>query len=130
MTGKPHWVLNQVKAALEKVHQKKPGYTRRDISVACLGIAFKPDIDDLRESPALSIANAVAKLGCRVLIVEPNIESLPTGFEYPNAELISLDQALAEADIACVLVKHKTFIEQAESVAEKDIVIDAVGLLS
>lgn len=127
--GKPHWVLNQVKAALEKVHQENPGYTRRDINVACLGIAFKPDIDDLRESPALSIANAVAKLGCQVQIVEPNIETLPSGFEYPNVELVSLDQALAEADIACVLVKHKPFIDRAKSVAAKNIVIDAVGLL-
>lgn len=127
--SKPQWVLNQVKAALENAHQANPGYTRRDITVACLGIAFKPDIDDLRESPALGIANAVAKLGSRVQIVEPNIESLPASLDYPNVELVSLAQVLAEADVVCVLVKHKPFIEQTEAVAAKSSVIDAVGLL-
>ncbi|MFD1215449.1 UDP-N-acetyl-D-mannosamine dehydrogenase [Microbulbifer celer] len=127
--GKPRWVLNQIKAALEEAHQKNPGYTRSDITVACLGIAFKPDIDDLRESPALSIANEVAKLGCRLLIVEPNIEALPEGFQYPNVELVSLEQALEEADVTSVLVNHKPFVEQVEAVAAKPTVIDAVGLL-
>ncbi|GAB2885738.1 UDP-N-acetyl-D-mannosamine dehydrogenase [Microbulbifer echini] len=128
--GKPQWVLSQVKDALKKIQHKNPGYTSGDITVACLGIAFKPDIDDLRESPALSIVNAVAELGCQVQIVEPNIESLPRKLEHTNVELVPLKRSLAEADVVCVLVKHSPFVREVEFVSAKNNVIDAVGLLS
>src|SRR5690554_820691 len=75
--GKPQWVLEQIRKRLDAVHCTHPAMTRSDITVACLGVAFKPDIDDLRESPALGIAQQVATLGCKVQIVEPNIEALP-----------------------------------------------------
>ncbi|WP_444882603.1 UDP-N-acetyl-D-mannosamine dehydrogenase [Microbulbifer sp. PSTR4-B] len=127
---KPQWVVNQVKEILQRLLQKNPGYTSRDIVIACLGIAFKPDIDDLRESPALSIVKKIAEFGCQVQIVEPNIESLSENLKYMNIGLTSLEQSLSEADVVCVLVKHSAFIEQAESVASKSIVIDAVGLLN
>ncbi|WP_226645143.1 UDP-N-acetyl-D-mannosamine dehydrogenase [Microbulbifer variabilis] len=127
---KPQWVLNQVKEALERLHQENPGYTPRDITVACLGIAFKPDIDDFRESPALSIVNAVAELGCQVQIVEPNIKSLPENFDYKNVELVPIEKSLIEADVICVLVRHSPFVELVELVTAKNNVIDAVGLLS
>ncbi|WP_299585368.1 UDP-N-acetyl-D-mannosamine dehydrogenase [uncultured Microbulbifer sp.] len=127
--GKPQWVLNQVKDKLDQVRRENSGYTSGDITVACLGISFKPDIDDLRESPALDVARAVAKLGCQVQIVEPNIESLPESMDYTNVELTSLKQSLLEADVVCVLVKHSSFMEQVEFVSAKSNVIDAVGLL-
>jgi len=128
--AKPGWVLEQVRNAMGSVHQQQPNLTRRDITVACLGIAFKPDIDDLRESPALGIAEQIAELGCRVQIVEPNIESLPKGLDQPNVELASLEAALTQADVVCVLVRHKPFIKQVDTMRAKSAVIDAVGLLS
>ncbi len=127
--AKPQWVLERVRGALDAIHTEQPGMTRRDITVACLGIAFKPDIDDLRESPALGIAQQVAELGCRVQVVEPNIEALPKSLAQDNVTLASLDDALAQADVVCVLVKHKPFIRQTDAVRRKDAVIDAVGLL-
>jgi len=126
---KPDWVLDRVGQALEELHRTQPGATRRDLTVACLGVAFKPDIDDLRESPALGITQKVVELGCMVQVVEPNIDSLPKGLQSENVSLVSLDEALAQADVICVLVKHKSFIQMAESVKEKAVVIDAVGLL-
>lgn len=126
---KPQWVLGRVKEALEHNHQQRPGATRGDLKVACLGIAFKPDIDDLRESPALGVAAQIAKLGCQVQIVEPNIKTLPKVLAQPNVELAGLEEALAQADVICVLVKHKPFIKQAEALRAKSSVIDAVGLL-
>lgn len=128
--SKPHWVLEQVKERLEQYHQANPGVTRSDIQVACLGIAFKSDIDDLRESPALGIATKVAELGCQVQIVEPNIGSLPAILQSERITLVSLGQALEQADVVCVLVKHKVFIERIEQVRLKANIVDAVGLLA
>src|SRR5690606_40993890 len=71
--GKPQWVLERIKEQLEKHHQARPDTRRSDITLGCLGLAFKPDIDDLRESPALGIVQAAAGLGCKVQVVEPNI---------------------------------------------------------
>jgi nucleotide sugar dehydrogenase len=75
--GKPDWVLNKIKDQLDELHQQHPEKSRSDFVVACMGIAFKPDIDDLRESPAMGIAQQVAQLGCKVQVIEPNIISLP-----------------------------------------------------
>jgi UDP-N-acetyl-D-mannosaminuronic acid dehydrogenase len=127
--AKPQWVLQRVNDALAYYHQAHPQARRSDLTVACLGVAFKPDIDDLRESPALGIAQQVAELGCRVQVVEPNIDALPTSLQRDNVELATLDEALAQADVVCVLVKHKPFIKAADAVRAKESVIDAVGLL-
>lgn len=128
--GKPQWVLEQIRKRLDAVHCTHPAMTRSDITVACLGVAFKPDIDDLRESPALGIAQQVATLGCKVQIVEPNIEALPAKLQADNVSLAPLHQALTQADVVCVLVKHKPFIEHADQVRESKHLVDAVGLLS
>lgn len=127
--AKPQWLLQQVNGALEQYHREYPHARRSDLTVACLGLAFKPDIDDLRESPALGIARQIAELGCRVQVVEPNIKELPSSLAQPNVKLVTLDDALTQADVVCVLVKHKSFITQADAVRAKQSVIDAVGLL-
>ncbi|RUR27844.1 UDP-N-acetyl-D-mannosamine dehydrogenase [Vreelandella andesensis] len=126
---KPQWVLSRVKEALDYYHQQNPSATRSDLTVACLGIAFKPDIDDLRESPALGIAQQVQQLGCHLQVVEPNIKTLPKTLQGENTTLATLEEALTLADVVCVLVKHKSFIVSAEKVRAKESVIDAVGLL-
>src|SRR5690554_5244103 len=112
--SKPVWVLSKVKQAIEQLHIEKPSAGRGDLTVACLGLAFKPDIDDLRESPALGIAQQVAKLGCKVLVVEPNIHELPKSLAMDNVQLVSLDDAIKQADALCVLVKHTPFGDASE----------------
>ncbi|MGV8683688.1 UDP-N-acetyl-D-mannosamine dehydrogenase [Pseudomonas aeruginosa] len=57
--GKPLWVLNKIKMAVAEFLQANPERTAKDVTIACFGLAFKPDIDDLRESPAVSIAQNV-----------------------------------------------------------------------
>lgn len=74
--------------------------------IACLGLAFKPDVDDLRESAALHIAQALDKLDYEVLSVEPNIEES----KVASLNLVKLDFALTNADIVIYLVKHKQFL--------------------
>lgn len=127
---KPEWVLDKVKAAIVDALASKPGSTMADIKVACLGLAFKPDIDDLRESPAVEITKQVARLGCQVVAVEPNIEALPQKLVQSRLEHAALDDALATADVVCVLVKHRPFIQAVADIRRNALVIDAVGLFA
>lgn len=84
--------------------------------VLCLGAAFKPDIDDLRESPALKIIAAIAKLGYDIKVVEPNVESLPDDLIELGCELIDLDEAIdyKKPNALAVLVAHKEFVASNE----------------
>lgn len=107
--SKPGWVLSKVKIAIAEHLQANPGATISDLSIACLGLAFKADIDDLRESPALGIARQLADFHLGdILIVEPNISILPK--ELSRCDLVSLDEGL-QADIVVALVDHKSFKE-------------------
>ncbi|MGA0134701.1 MAG: nucleotide sugar dehydrogenase, partial [Opitutales bacterium] len=77
-------------------------------AVACLGLAFKPDVDDLRESPAVAVARLLADAGHRVLAVEPHARELPAELRG-RAELVTLEDALARADGVVLLVDHRAF---------------------
>lgn len=78
--------------------------------VACLGLAFKANIDDFRESPARLVAATLArKFGSRINVVEPYAAELPREFTGTGAELIDLDTALEQAGILLVLVDHDQF---------------------
>ena len=99
--------------------------------IAVLGLAYKPNVDDLRESPALKIAIDLAErnLG-RLLIVEPNIETLPKGLAgKANVELVDHHQAVAEADVVSILVAHSMFRNVDRAALASKVVIDTVGLL-
>lgn len=127
---KPEWVLEKIKAAITDVLAAGAIKSIADVKVACLGLAFKPDIDDLRESPAVDIAKHVMSLGCQLQIVEPNIHELPNSLKKTNVKLIELDDAIASSDIVCVLVKHSPFLEKKNSMSARNNVIDAVGVFS
>lgn len=120
---KPTWVLDQINAALAQI-------SRRPARVACLGLAFKPDIDDLRESPALRIASCVAEIAdVRLWVVEPNIEQLPPALSG-KAELIELDAALSAADLLVLLVDHKQFRNVPSSALAEKALVDTRGIWS
>ncbi|WP_167141451.1 UDP-N-acetyl-D-mannosamine dehydrogenase [Pseudomonas sp. OTU750018] len=107
--SKPLWVLDQVGYAIDKYLQENLSKTSKDVTIACLGLAFKPDIDDLRESPALEIALQLAKSHQgAVLVVEPNIERLPTSLEG-LATLCSIEKAMSDANVIVMLVDHTVF---------------------
>lgn len=81
-----------------------------DAPVACLGLAFKANIDDLRESPALEVALELARrYGPRIRIVEPFINALPAAFDGTGAMLVPLEQAMATCPAAVLLVDHDAF---------------------
>ncbi|MES5326107.1 UDP-N-acetyl-D-mannosamine dehydrogenase [Alcaligenes phenolicus] len=127
---KPEWVVEKVKAAMAGVLAVRSDARMADVKVACLGLAFKPDIDDLRESPAALIARQLSNFGCQILAVEPNVDALPGKLAADNVSLVSLDFALDNADVVCVLVKHQPFIVAAEKIAKHPVKIDVVGMIS
>ena len=105
--SKPIWVIDKVRTAIGEHLMENPAKTAADVTLAVYGLAFKPDIDDLRESPALEIARRIAA-GYRgdLRIVEPNIKVLPEGLE--NARLVPHQEALS-ADIHVMLVDRTGF---------------------
>lgn len=99
--GKMHHVVAKASALVEA----HPG-----VKVACLGLAFKANIDDFRESPARYVAASLArKFGSRVHVVEPYAGELPREFEGTGAVQIDLDTALEECGVLIVLVDHDVF---------------------
>jgi UDP-N-acetyl-D-mannosaminuronic acid dehydrogenase len=102
---KTEWVISQIKIAIADVSAR----TGRNAKVACLGLAFKPDIDDLRESPAVQVVEALFSQGYDVVAVEPNIES------HAKFSLAGLEDAIKIVDIVVILVKHRQFVELASA---------------
>lgn len=124
--GKPEWVIGKVNDAVIEALQKT-GKSINDIKIACLGLAFKPDIDDLRESPALKITEKLAeKYSGQILAVEPNVETLPAKLVEKNIKLISLDEALHNADVIVLLVDHREF--KAVQSKPNAVVVDTKGI--
>ena len=101
----------------------------KDPVIACLGLAFKADIDDLRESPAVHIVEelAASKAG-RLLLVEPHINELPEHLRRDGMELTSLEEALGAADMVVGLVNHRQFLKVDRQLLNEKIVIDTRGM--
>jgi UDP-N-acetyl-D-mannosaminuronic acid dehydrogenase len=96
---KTEWVIEKIKNAALKFENENG----KKAKVACMGLAFKPDIDDLRESPALYITRRLKADGLDILAVEPNIET------HKEFEIVEYQKALQQADIVTFLVAHKEF---------------------
>lgn len=97
---KTDWVIDKIKIAVADVTAK----STRKPTIALLGLAFKPDIDDLRESPALNIALALKSQDYNVVAVEPNI------YSCDSLTVVELEQAMEAADVIVILVKHRQFL--------------------
>lgn len=115
-TYKTEWAIEKIKNAaliFEKKNQKKA-------KIACMGLAFKPDIDDLRESPALYITKTLQESNCDILAVEPNIE------KHNDFKIFEYNDAIEKSDIIVFLVAHKEF---KSLTSDKKKVIDFCGIM-
>lgn len=115
--SKTQWVIDKVKSTIEKFKKEKG----RDPKVACMGLAFKPDIDDLRESPAIYIVKELKNGNFNLLLVEPNIE------QYKDWVLTDYQKAYIDADIIVFLVGHKEFKGMKISHEDK-VILDFCGI--
>jgi len=111
---KTDWVIEKIKSRYVDLLDQKGGKPK----IVCLGLAFKPNIDDLRESPALEIVSSLMAQGYDVIAVEPNIET------HTVIELEELDNVFNEDAVLAILVKHKEFLDK--SVREKLKSLDAL----
>ncbi|WP_321150408.1 UDP-N-acetyl-D-mannosamine dehydrogenase [Aeromonas jandaei] len=109
---KPLYVVEQIETALFELPGRK---------IACLGLSFKANIDDLRESPALNITRILARdPKNKLLVVEPHISALPYELSsLENVQLVTLAQALEQADMVVQLVKHSQFSDVATTCAKQ-----------
>ncbi len=118
--AKPHWVVDQVRAAAAG---------RTDPKVVCLGLAYKPDVDDLRESPALEIAIELGRLyGERLMVVEPNVSTLPDSLARLGVRLSDTETAIDQGDLIVALVGHREFHGVPSSRLAGKAIVDAIGL--
>lgn len=117
---KPHFVLQQVEAACR-------GRSRPVI--ACLGLAFKPDVDDLRESPALEITAELVRSGLGpILAVEPHVHELPAALaRLGDVRLVEAEEALREAEVVVLLVNHRRFKGLDRTLLQGKAVVDTRG---
>lgn len=118
--GKPFFVVEQVQKAAALFAAP---------TIACFGLAFKADIDDLRESPAIHIVEILAQQGLQLLLVEPFIHELPTRLaSLENVKLVSIEEALLNADVVVSLVDHTCFKKIDRTALAQKSIIDARGI--
>ena len=124
--SKPDYVLAKIDNALAEVD-----YKSERPRIGILGITFKPDIDDVRESPALNITEQIALKtpNATVYVVEPNLDRLPSALsKLPNVRHIGLASAIEQTDVLVVLVDHYQFRLNAQEISQFPCVIDTRGL--
>ena len=113
---KTHWVVEKVLSRADEF-QSQQG---RPAKVAAMGLAFKPNIDDLRESPSLQVTRTLKERGVNIVAVEPNID------HHDEFELLSPADAVEQADIVIYLVAHREFYELPVSLTK---VMDFCGVI-
>jgi UDP-N-acetyl-D-mannosaminuronic acid dehydrogenase len=125
--AKPRWVHEQIRRAVTALVAE--GREESSVVVALLGLAFKPNVADLRESPALQVAHALStQTTARLLAVEPNVTGLPAGLG--RVEWADLESALEQADIVAGLVGHQEFRDLPRHLLQGKRVIDVTGVLA
>ena len=119
--SKPHHIIAKVRELAGRLD--KP-------VIACLGLAFKADVDDLRESPAMEIALELAESTTgKILVVEPNIQLLPRAMAgRANIILANTNEAIVEADIIVLLVNHRQFAQVDRALLHGKQVVDTRGV--
>lgn len=114
--SKPDWVVDKVAAAAAGLKSPR---------IACLGLAYKADISDLRESPAIEVVRKLIQRGVgEVMVCEPYLP------QHPEYELVTLEEAVRRADIIVILVDHAPFRALKQIGLTGKILVDTRGMLA
>lgn len=119
--NKPLYIVERIRKAVAGV---------KDPTITCLGLSYKADVDDLRESPAVQIVQRLAREGVgKILVVEPHIEKLPPELaNQTGVKLTGLDEGLEKADMVVLLVDHQAFRDIPPQARTDKAVIDTRGM--
>lgn len=118
--ARPHAVIGKIIAAADE---------RGVREICCLGLAYKPDVDDLRESPAVEIVEGLATRGYSVIVCEPHVGALPRSLaDNPRVRLAETESAIEDCDVVAVLVGHSAFKDIPRTTILEKAVVDSVGL--
>lgn len=121
--AKPGYVVEQINNRIRSIN-------KANITITLLGLSYKPDIDDLRESPALYVAEKLSLLSnATIIVVEPNIDDLPASLAAENVRKADLSEAFERCDIVVALVPHREFIEVRDVITNYSKFMDFCGLL-
>lgn len=124
--------------AAREINDSKPDFVVKKILqragdlkqpvIACLGLSYKPDVDDLRESPAIEVVEKLAHSGVgKILVVEPHVNKLPAQLDSPQLQLEDFETALKAANLIVLLVGHQAFLQVDRDLLKDKFVIDTVG---
>ncbi|MEK4176624.1 UDP-N-acetyl-D-mannosamine dehydrogenase [Aeribacillus sp. FSL K6-1305] len=119
--SKPYFIIEKIKEATKNLQNP---------TIACLGLAFKANVDDLRESPAVKIVKELSAIYDQTIYVaEPHIEELPKDLLEFNVQLVKTEEAIEKADVVVLLVDHDYFKVIDKKALSNKIVIDMRGVL-
>lgn len=120
--GRPARVVDQLRSLIS---------ARPTMTIALLGITFKPDVDDIRSSPAISVLRSSRESfpQARILVVEPNLDELPMSLQDLAVEKVDLGTAMDVADVICILVDHSAFRSLSFEQLRDRPIIDTRGVL-
>jgi UDP-N-acetyl-D-mannosaminuronic acid dehydrogenase len=124
--------------AAREINDSKPEFVTRKIleraaelknpTIACLGLTYKADVDDLRESPAVEVVERLARAtNAKILVVEPHVNALPQNLAGLNLKLEDFEIALGAANLVVLLVGHQAFLQVDRDLLKDKFVIDSVG---
>ena len=124
--------------AAREINDSKPDFVVKKILqragdlkqpvIACLGLSYKPDVDDLRESPAIEVVEKLAHSGVgKILVVEPHVNKLPAQLDSSALQLEDFETALKAANLIVLLVGHQAFLQVDRYLLKDKFVIDTVG---
>ncbi|MDJ0570881.1 MAG: UDP-N-acetyl-D-mannosamine dehydrogenase [Pleurocapsa sp. MO_192.B19] len=122
--SKPSYVIAKIKKMSARFKEPK---------VCCLGLSYKPNIDDLRESPAIEVVKRLVSENVvnNLLVVEPHVEDLPSSLqELGNIHLVDLEKGLKESDIVVMLVNHRAFKRIKSNLVKEKVWLDTVGVFT
>ncbi len=117
---KPHWIVEKIE---KEVKEKYPN-REKEITIGILGLSYKPNIDDLRESPSIEIALCLKEKGYNIVGCEPNVKKE----EIKGIKNLSLEETLEKSDYLVLTLAHDEFKEHINSIMNKN-VLDVVGMI-